>query len=65
MRPDIMLQTAIMMEPVCNVRQKQHRLSGPRLRFRSSSSGALRWSLEWLSLLTIFTNWHTISRNEE
>ena len=60
-----MLQVAIRMEPVCNVRQKQHRLSGPKLRFRSSSSGGLRWSRGWPSLLTIFTNWHTISRTEE
>ena len=42
-RPDMKLNIAIMMEPVCRVKQKQQRLSGPKLRVKSSSSVGLRW----------------------
>merc|ERR1719367_516517 len=41
--PDIKLNIAIIIEPVCSVKQKQQRLSGPKLRVKSSSSVVLRW----------------------
>ena len=50
-KPEMKLNNAMIMAPVCNVRQKQHRLSGPKLRFKSSTSSDLRSSLRFVSFV--------------
>ena len=45
--PERKFPNAIMIDPHCNVRQKQHRLSGSEPRSKSSTSGLLRLLPLW------------------